>query len=276
MTKNNTINFTLKALTPILKSIINQDTNQIITQLKSYTIPSQIQINHISSKDNNNCLGFLELLNMNNKTLSYLKIQKPERTQSSFQQYESWQSYSHLNVNNESEFLVDTSASKPGTLYTLDFYGNLSEWETNTANLMRSLDDWKKLVMGDGDQNEFGQLKMEYLKESPNNQLKDFKGPKHGKVDEKKEPHVGGNTWAGKIFNLIISTSTQMTRIDLELTSSSCNAAKKQGWESYGSVCSFTSMPRLAKSFMYQNFSSIRLMFTKSFSNVFSPKVPKM
>lgn len=22
-------------------------------------------------------------------------------------------------------------------------------------------------------------------------------GPKHGKVDEKNDPHVGGNTWAG-------------------------------------------------------------------------------
>ena len=26
---------------------------------------------------------------------------------------------------------------------------------------------------------------------------KEMAGPKHGKVDEKNEPHVGGNTWAG-------------------------------------------------------------------------------
>lgn len=25
----------------------------------------------------------------------------------------------------------------------------------------------------------------------------DTQGPKHGKEDEKNEPHVGGNTWAG-------------------------------------------------------------------------------
>lgn len=25
----------------------------------------------------------------------------------------------------------------------------------------------------------------------------DMSGPKHGKVDEKNDPHVGGNTWAG-------------------------------------------------------------------------------
>lgn len=25
----------------------------------------------------------------------------------------------------------------------------------------------------------------------------DVLGPKHGKVDEKGDPHVGGNTWAG-------------------------------------------------------------------------------
>lgn len=25
----------------------------------------------------------------------------------------------------------------------------------------------------------------------------DVSSPKHGKVDEKNEPHVGGNTWAG-------------------------------------------------------------------------------
>ena len=28
---------------------------------------------------------------------------------------------------------------------------------------------------------------------------KDVESPKHGKIDDKNEPHVGGNTWAGKM-----------------------------------------------------------------------------
>ncbi|KAJ3255375.1 hypothetical protein HK103_006294 [Boothiomyces macroporosus] len=36
-------------------------------------------------------------------------------------------------------------------------------------------------------------LAIQYRKEAP----PEIEGPKHGKVDEKNEPHVGGNTWAG-------------------------------------------------------------------------------
>lgn len=31
----------------------------------------------------------------------------------------------------------------------------------------------------------------------------DVNGPKHGKIDEKNEPHVGGNTWAGGTGGII-------------------------------------------------------------------------
>lgn len=31
----------------------------------------------------------------------------------------------------------------------------------------------------------------------------DVSGPKHGKIDEKNEPHVGGNTWAGGTGGII-------------------------------------------------------------------------
>ena len=73
------------------------------------------------------------------------------------------------------------------SIETFDFNGNLSEWETNSMSLKRSLDEWQKLVMDRETKN----LSIDVFNQSPNKELRDFKGPKHGKVDEKNEAHVG-------------------------------------------------------------------------------------
>jgi hypothetical protein len=176
--------FKLKALMPILKTVVNYDTNQILTQVTRKSKPKSIQTL------SNNCLGYLELIDLNDKNIRYLEVPRPSANSA---RNDMWQSYTHLSATNETEFLFDVSANKSGGLYTLDFYGNLKEWETSKMSLQRSLDDWQKLVMDKESRN----LKLEFFKDSPNKELREFKGPKHGKVDENNEPHVGGNQWAG-------------------------------------------------------------------------------
>jgi len=72
-------------------------------------------------------------------------------------------------------------------LVTVDNSGTVRVWETGVANLQRSLDEWRRMVGGDEDRD----LMLERVSG------KDVDSPKHGKLDSKNEPHVGGNTWAG-------------------------------------------------------------------------------
>ena len=101
--------------------------------------------------------------------------------------------FAHLSVTNEAEFLLEVSPSKRGNLYTLDFHGNLHEWETERMSLSRSLDEWQKMVRG----RDAAALGVDVFSASPNTELREMRGPKHGKVDASNAPHVGGNTWAG-------------------------------------------------------------------------------
>jgi len=184
-TQNSIEHLKLKNLQPILKTIVDLGKMQILTQLTRHQRPQTLGQNSIS-----NPLGYIELIDLNEKNMRYLEI--PRMTNSSTRN-ESWQSYNHLNVTNEAEFLIDLSPTKQGNIYTLDFHGNLNEFETSKLILTRSLDEWQKIIMD----RESKELKLEVFKESPNKKLKEFKGPKHGKVDEKNAPHVGGNQWAG-------------------------------------------------------------------------------
>lgn len=122
-----------------------------------------------------------------------MQVSSGEKT-SEKERNEPWRSYMSFSNTNEAEFLFDLSHVKPGCVYTLDFNGTLSAWETSRSDLERSLDEWQKLVAHRDQQG----LKIEMFNESPNKELKEFKGPKHGKVDAENKPHVGGNTWAGK------------------------------------------------------------------------------
>ena len=183
--QNSNEHLKLKNLQPILKSIVDLSKMQILTQLTRHQRPEMLSQQSIS-----NSLGYLEIIDLNEKNIRYLEI---PRMSNHSTRNESWQSYNHLNVTNEAEFLIDLSQTKKGNIYTLDFFGNLNEWETSKLVLTRSLDEWQKIIMD----RESKELKLEIFKESPNKALKDFKGPKHGKVDEKNAPHIGGNQWAG-------------------------------------------------------------------------------
>nr|XP_031838808.1 von Willebrand factor A domain-containing protein 8 isoform X2 [Nomia melanderi] len=73
-------------------------------------------------------------------------------------------------------------------LVTVDASGCVRLWETSVANIAKSLDTWRKMVDNDSETLQITKERYSGL---------DVSAPKHGKVDEKNEPHVGGNTWAG-------------------------------------------------------------------------------
>lgn len=73
-------------------------------------------------------------------------------------------------------------------LVTIDAGGCVRLWETSVANIEKSLGAWRKMIDADEE-------KLQITKERYSGL--DVSEPKHGKVDEKNEPHVGGNTWAG-------------------------------------------------------------------------------
>lgn len=73
-------------------------------------------------------------------------------------------------------------------LVTIDAGGCVRLWETSITNIEKSLGAWRKMI-GSGEE------KLQITKERYSGL--DVGGPKHGKVDEKNEPHVGGNMWAG-------------------------------------------------------------------------------
>jgi len=182
-------NFKVKALTPIVKSVMDFESNQIITQIPGYARPYCETLDLTA-----NSLGYLEIVDLTEKLVRYLQVPREQNSKSN---HAAWNAYSHLNVTNEAQFLFGLSPTKNGILYTLDFFGNLNEWEIGKMNLTKSLDEWQKLVMN----RESEKLGVEVFNASPNTELKEFKGPKHGKVDPNNAPHHGGNTWAGKPRN---------------------------------------------------------------------------
>lgn len=73
-------------------------------------------------------------------------------------------------------------------LVTVDAGGCVRLWETTMVNIENSLKSWRKMLGADGE-------KLQITKERYSGL--DVSSPKHGKVDPKNEPHVGGNNWAG-------------------------------------------------------------------------------
>lgn len=173
----------LNALVPNLRSVIDFDSGHMLTQLSQKTRPKRVD------ESGSGVIGYMELIDLLGKEVRYL----PVSSNTDKNRNEPWRSYVSFSNTNEAEFLFDLSPVKRGCVYTLDFNGTLSAWETSRADLERSLDEWHKLVankQADG-------LKIEIFKDSPNKQLREFNGPKHGKVDPNNQPHFGGNQWAG-------------------------------------------------------------------------------
>lgn len=86
------------------------------------------------------------------------------------------------------KYFLHISSKSNQDLVTVDAGGCVRLWETSLTNIEKSLGAWRRMV---GDDNENLQITKERYSGL------DVSSPKHGKIDEKNEPHVGGNTWAG-------------------------------------------------------------------------------
>ncbi|XP_023930017.1 von Willebrand factor A domain-containing protein 8 [Lingula anatina] len=119
--------------------------------------------------------GYLEVTDPVNHVLRYIPVPRPSMNSL---QYYPW-----------SDVDIVMAAMSNDGLVTVDLTGIVRLWETAPAQLARSLDQWRKMI-GSG---EGRNLQITRERDSG----KDVEGPKHGKVDPKNAPHVGGNTWAG-------------------------------------------------------------------------------
>lgn len=90
-------------------------------------------------------------------------------------------------------------------LVTLDGGGCVRVWETSLINIEKSLGEWRRAI-GEGEGN------LQITKERYSGL--DVSGPKHGKVDEKNEPHVGGNTWAGGTGGIFVKPKNIVIQIN--------------------------------------------------------------
>eukprot|EP00049_Salpingoeca_infusionum_P004861 m.84891 g.84891 ORF g.84891 m.84891 type:complete len:1894 (-) comp12765_c0_seq4:107-5788(-) len=88
--------------------------------------------------------------------------------------------------------LVKLTSMQDGTVLSLDTNGVLRWWTLDADLRGEQLAQWTKMV-GSRALKGDDALRMEYNRHSG----LDAQSPKHGKVDPKNEPHVGGNTWAG-------------------------------------------------------------------------------
>ncbi|KOC69518.1 Uncharacterized protein KIAA0564 [Habropoda laboriosa] len=152
---------------------IVMENGQIIRTIVPEEVPNDI---FPETEKHSGIAGYLEVVDIVNHKLRYIPIPEP------------------VNVSRVTQVLYSNryplyvSSKSNQDLVTVDAGGCVRFWETSLANIERSLDAWRKMV---GSDNEYLQITKERYSGL------DVSGPKHGKVDEKNEPHVGGNTWAG-------------------------------------------------------------------------------
>ena len=120
--------------------------------------------------------GYLEIVDTVNHKLRYIPVPEPVNVSPVVQ----W-----LYSNN---YPLYASPKSNQDLVTVDAGGCVRLWETSLVNIERSLGDWRRMVGSDNDRLQITKERYSGL---------DVSDPKHGKIDEKNEPHVGGNTWAG-------------------------------------------------------------------------------
>jgi len=173
----NTVNYSkgvAKFNDPGKDYIFLRDSCQIVRPIPSSDVPKDGVAKHVAL---GNCAAFLEVVDLMAGYVRYIPV--PEAPHQS--PYAAWYKQTYPD-----KVLGITAMSNDG-LATVDNSGTVRLWETGVANLERSLNEWKRMIGGDDD------LTMTIDRASG----KDVDSPKHGKIDAKNEPHVGGNTWAG-------------------------------------------------------------------------------
>jgi len=151
-----------------------RDSCQVVRPVATKDVPREGVADHVAT---GNCAAFLEVVDLMAGVVRYIPV--PEAPQQS--PYASWYKQTYP------DRVLGLAAMSNDSLASVDNSGTVRLWETGVANLGRSLAEWKRMIGGEGD------LSMTVERESG----LDVTDPKHGKIDENNDPHVGGNQWAG-------------------------------------------------------------------------------
>ncbi|XP_046413785.1 von Willebrand factor A domain-containing protein 8 [Neodiprion fabricii] len=152
---------------------IVSSSGQIIKTVSSEQVPPDVLP---EGKKQPGITGYLEIVDVGLRKLRYIPIPEPAKVSAVTQ----WLYTTNLPV-----YAAPTSNQD---LVTIDAGGCIRLWETSLLNIEKSLGAWRKMVGSDGEYLQITKQRDSGL---------DVSGPKHGKLDDKNEPHVGGNTWAG-------------------------------------------------------------------------------
>ncbi|KAK0097221.1 hypothetical protein PV326_002877 [Microctonus aethiopoides] len=148
------------------------DSGQIIRVLSSEKIPEEARIGDGGQTIPN----YLEVVDIVNKKIRYLPI--PAISNASPQ-------IDWLYPRGPPIYIASTSNHG---LVSIDCAGGVKLWETSPTHIEKSLLEWRKTVDSEGENLQVTKERYSGL---------DTTAPKHGKVDPKNAPHVGGNQWAG-------------------------------------------------------------------------------
>uniref|UniRef100_A0A671LSR2 von Willebrand factor A domain-containing protein 8 n=1 Tax=Sinocyclocheilus anshuiensis TaxID=1608454 RepID=A0A671LSR2_9TELE len=150
--------------------------NQVVRALP----PSQVPLTEIYPKDVTPpmTVAYLEVTDLNSKKLKYIPVPRS----SSMSPYTVW-------ISKVSDTDVVMAPLGSGGVVTVDMGGYVRLWETGLDNLQRSLLEWRNMIGAEDGR----PIQITIQRDSG----QDVSSPKHGKIDPRNAPHVGGNQWAG-------------------------------------------------------------------------------
>ncbi|XP_059417514.1 von Willebrand factor A domain-containing protein 8 isoform X3 [Carassius carassius] len=151
--------------------------NQVVRALP----PTQVPLTEIYPKADVTppmTAAYLEVTDLNSKKLKYIPVPRS----SSVSPYTVW-------ISKVSDTDVVMAPLGSGGVVTVDMGGYVRLWETGLDNLQRSLLEWRNMIGSEDGR----PIQITIQRDSG----LDVSSPKHGKIDPKNAPHVGGNQWAG-------------------------------------------------------------------------------
>uniref|UniRef100_A0A8C2PQA6 von Willebrand factor A domain-containing protein 8 n=1 Tax=Cyprinus carpio TaxID=7962 RepID=A0A8C2PQA6_CYPCA len=150
--------------------------NQVVRALP----PTQVPLTEIYPKDVTPPMtaAYLEVTDLNSKKLKYIPVPRS----SSVSPYTVW-------ISKVSDTDVVMAPLGSGGVVTVDMGGYVRLWETGLDNLQRSLLEWRNMIGSEDGR----PIQITIQRDSG----LDVSSPKHGQIDPKNAPHVGGNQWAG-------------------------------------------------------------------------------
>ncbi|KAK7153742.1 hypothetical protein R3I94_007188 [Phoxinus phoxinus] len=152
------------------------DANQVVRALP----PTQVPLTEVYPKDVTPPMAaaYLEVTDLNSKKLKYIAVPRS----SSMSPYTVW-------ISKISDTDVVMAPLGSGGVVTVDMGGYVRVWETGLDSLQRSLLEWRNMIGSEDGR----PIQITIQRDSG----LDVSSPKHGKIDPKNAPHVGGNQWAG-------------------------------------------------------------------------------